>query len=325
MDGSADTNAPRGDELVVSIPNDAGLAAALGEVPGSRIVAWDLLEPPPCDAFDIVVPPYWGGPRRLARLAEVPVRLVQWQSIGYDRVADFLPAGLPLANAATVHEAATAEIAIALVLAAQRGVAGFVRSGDRGVWERPTMRPSLADRRVLLIGYGGVGRAIDARLVGFETTVTRIARTARSVAGPGGEAVPVLGMDGLHEALAEAEIVIVGVPLTDETRGLIDATALAGMPDDALLVNVARGPVVDTEALMAELSTGRLRAALDVTDPEPLPEGHPLWSCPGLLVSPHVGGDATAMLPRMAGLIRRQIEHLLRGERPENLVLGDWP
>jgi len=324
MDGSADTHAPRGDELVVSIPDDTGLAAALGEVPGVRFVTWDLIEPSPCEAFDIVVPPYWGGPRRLARLAEVPVRLVQWQSIGYDRVADYLPEGIPLANAASVHEASTAELAIALALVAQRGVADFVRSGDRGVWERPAMRPSLADRRVLLVGYGGVGKAIDARLTGFETTVTRIARTERSVTGPGGETVPVLGMHGLHQALAEAEIVIVGVPLTDETRGLIDAAALAAMPDDALLVNVARGPVVDTDALMAELNAGRLRAALDVTDPEPLPEGHPLWSCPGLLVSPHVGGDATAMLPRMAGLIRRQIEHLRSGEPPENLVLGDW-
>ncbi len=324
MGEAADTNAPQGDDLVVSIPDDPGLAAELGRVPGVRLVTWDLREPAPCDAFDIVVPPYWGGSRRLAALEGVPVRLVQWQSIGYDRVADFLPAGLPLANAATVHEASTAELALALVLAAQRGLADFVRSGDRGVWERPAMRPSLADRRVLLVGYGGVGKAVEARLAGFETQVTRIARTAREVPGPAGDPVSVLGMGSLHAALAEADIVIVGVPLTDDTRGLIDAAALAAMPDGALLVNVARGPVIDTEALMAELESGRLRAALDVTDPEPLPEGHPLWNCPGLLVSPHVGGDSSAMLPRMARLIRRQIEHLQRGEHPENLVLGRW-
>ncbi|MBL5975118.1 MAG: hydroxyacid dehydrogenase [Candidatus Leucobacter sulfamidivorax] len=317
---NAAANASRDEDLLVSIPNDAGLAAAIGEVPGARLVTWDLDGPPPHEAFDIVMPPYWGGPRRLARLEGVQVRLVQWQSIGYDRVADYLPEGIPLANAASVHEASTAELAIALALVAQRGIADFVRSGDRGVWERPAMRPSLADRRVLIVGYGGVGKAIDARLVGFETSVTRIARTARSEAGPGGEPVPVLGMDRLHEALAEAEIVIVGVPLDAGTRGLIDAAALAAMPDGALLVNVARGAVVDTDALMAELNSGRLRAALDVTDPEPLPEGHPLWSCPGLIVSPHVGGDSTAYVPRMARLLHRQVERMRRGEHPENLV-----
>lgn len=324
MGETVDTNAPQGEDLIVSIPEDSGLNAALGAVAGARFVTWDLLEEPPCEAFDIVVPPYWGGPKRLARLAEVPVRLVQWQSIGFDRVVDYLPAGLPFANAATVHESSTAELALTLTLAAQRGVPEFVRSGDRGAWERPAGRPSLADRRVLLVGYGGVGKAIEARLAGFETTVTRIARTAREETNLAGERVPVLGLDGLHDALATAEIVILGVPLTPDTRGLIDQAALAAMPDGALLVNVARGAVVDTDALIAELNTGRLRAALDVTDPEPLPEGHPLWTCPGLLVSPHVGGDSSAMLPRMAGLIRRQIGHLREGSRPENLVLGQW-
>lgn len=324
MGETVDTNAPQGEDLIVSIPEDSGLNAALGAVAGARFVTWDLLEEPPCEAFDIVVPPYWGGPKRLARLAEVPVRLVQWQSIGFDRVVDYLPAGLPFANAATVHESSTAELALTLTLAAQRGVPEFVRSGDRGAWERPAGRPSLADRRVLLVGYGGVGKAIEARLAGFETTVTRIARTAREETNLAGERVPVLGLDGLHDALATAEIVILGVPLTPDTRGLIDQAALAAMPDGALLVNVARGAVVDTDALIAELNTGRLRAALDVTDPEPVPEGHPLWTCPGLLVSPHVGGDSSAMLPRMAGLIRRQIGHLREGSRPENLVLGQW-
>lgn len=324
MGEAAETHAPQGRDLIVSIPDDPRLIAEMGEVSGARLVTWDLLEAPPYETIDIVVPPYWGGPRRLARLEGFPVRLVQWQSIGYDRVTDFLPEGIPFANAATVHEASTAELALTLTLAAQRGLPEFVRSADRGTWERPVPRPSLADRRVLLIGYGGVGKAIEARLAGFETTVTRIARTARQEANLAEEPVPVLGMESLRTALAAAEVVIVGVPLTDETRGLIDAAALAAMPDGALLVNVARGPVVDTEALVAELNAGRLRAALDVTDPEPLPEGHPLWSCPGLIVSPHIGGDSSAMMPRMAGLIRRQIDHLRRGERPENLVIGEW-
>lgn len=308
-------------ELVVSLPGGEGLGEAIGQVPGVEFVEWDLDGPPPRDHIDIVVPPYWGGNRRLARLVDVGVRLVQWQSIGYNGVERHLPAGVALANAATVHETSTAELALALVLASQRGIPQFVRAGDERSWQLVSY-PSLADRKVLLIGYGGVGRAIEARLSGFEASLTRIARTARTDRNLAGEEVPVLGFDGLHGALADAEVVILAVPLTDETRGLIDASALAAMPDGALLVNVARGPVVDTDALVAELQSGRLRAALDVTFPEPLPEDHPLWACPNALITPHVGGDSSAMLPRMAALIRRQIERMRAGEPPENLKLG---
>lgn len=309
-------------DLVVSLPAE-GLREALGEVPGVEFVEWDLVGPAPRERIDIVVPPYWGGTRQLAALAEVETRLVQWQSIGFNGVAKHLPEGVPLANAATVHETSTAELALALTLAAQRGIPEFVRAGDAHRWELRSF-PSLADRRVLIVGYGGVSQAVEARLAGFETRITRLARTAREERNLAGETVQVRGFAELGDALADAEIVIVAVPLTDETRGMFGAAELARMPDGALLVNVARGPVVDTDALVAELTAGRLRAALDVTDPEPLPADHPLWDCPGALISPHVGGDSTAMLPRMVALIRRQIGKLQAGERPENLVLGEW-
>ncbi|WP_025132767.1 2-hydroxyacid dehydrogenase [Leucobacter sp. PH1c] len=309
-------------DLVVSLPAE-GLREALGEVPGVEFVEWDLVGPAPRERIDIVVPPYWGGTRQLAALADVETRLVQWQSIGFNGVAKHLPEGVPLANAATVHETSTAELALALTLAAQRGIPEFVRAGDAHRWELRSF-PSLADRRVLIVGYGGVSQAVEARLAGFETRITRLARTAREERNLAGETVQVRGFAELGDALADAEIVIVAVPLTDETRGMFGAAELARMPDGALLVNVARGPVVDTDALVAELTAGRLRAALDVTDPEPLPADHPLWDCPGALISPHVGGDSTAMLPRMVALIRRQIGKLQAGERPENLVLGEW-
>lgn len=306
-------------ELVVSLPDDPGLREAIGDVAEVEFVRWNLDGPPPVERIDIVVPPYWGGAKRLQRIAEVTTQLVQWQSIGYNGVDRYLPAGVPLANAATVHETGTAELAVAMTLAMQRGITDFVRENDERVWNLRTF-PSLADRRVLLIGYGGVGKAIEARLSGFETHLTRLATRARTEQNLTGEAVSVLGLDSLYEALADAEIVILAVPLTDDTRGLIDAAALAAMPDGALVVNVARGAVVDTEALAAEVRTGRVRAALDVTDPEPLPEDHELWGLPGVLITPHVGGDSTAMMPRMARLIWRQIEHLKAGETPENLV-----
>ena len=310
-------------ELIVSLPTDPGLREALGDAPGVRFVTWDLDGPAPGPRFDLVVPPYWGGNRQLAQLEGVDTRLVQWQSIGYNGVTRYLPEGVPLANAATVHETSTAELAVALTLAAQRGIPEFVRDGLEHRWDLRSF-PSLADRRVLLIGYGGVSKAIEARLAGFEVDLTRLARTAREEQNLAGETVAVHGFADLHERLAEAEVVILAVPLTAETQGLIDAAALAALPDGALLVNVARGPVVDTAALVAELQAGRLRAALDVTDPEPLPADHPLWDCPGLLVSPHIGGDSSAMLPRMVALIQRQIAHLRAGETPENLVVGEW-
>ncbi|WP_033349080.1 2-hydroxyacid dehydrogenase [Leucobacter salsicius] len=309
--------------IVVSLPSDPGLLEAmqeaLGDTPGVRLVEWDLKTPAPEPTIDLVVPPYWGGERRLANLAGVTTRLVQWQSIGYNGVGRYLPEGLPFANAATVHEPSTAELALALTLASQRGIDTFVRQADARTWDlRPY--PSLADRRVMILGYGGVGKAIDARLQGFEVAVTRIARSARQETGPLGMPVPVHALSELTERLSDTEIVIIGVPLTPETRGLVGAKELAALPDGALVVNVARGPVVDTEALMAELNSGRLRAALDVTDPEPLPEDHPLWDCPNLIVTPHAGGDSSAMMPRMTALIRRQISRLMANESPENLI-----
>ena len=309
--------------VLVSLPSDPGLREAVGDLPGVEFVEWDLEGPALRERFDIVVPPYWGGARPLAQLSEIDVRLVQWQSIGYNGVAKHLPEGVPLANAATVHEGSTAELALSLALAAQRGIPQFVRDAEEERWQLRSL-PSLADRRVLLIGYGGVSKAIEARLAGFEVEITRLARTARRERNLAGDVVEVRGFESLHQSLAEAEVVMLAVPLTDETRGLLDAQALAALPDGALLVNVARGPVVDTAALVQELQSGRLRAALDVTDPEPLPAGHPLWVAPNVLITPHVGGDSSAMLPRMSALIRRQIAHLQRDETPENLVLGSW-
>ncbi|UOE43656.1 2-hydroxyacid dehydrogenase [Agromyces larvae] len=304
--------------LLVTVPGatlrDAVLA--LGPLPdGVELAIWNLDSPAPADSIDLVVPPYMGASPKLAALRGVRTRLVQSQSIGYDDVPAHLPPGHVFANAASVHETSTAELTLALVLAAQRGIPEFVRAASEGRWA-PERRASLADRRVLLVGYGGVGRAIEARLEPFEVELTRVASRARD-----DDRGRIHGIDELPTLLPEAEIVIVGVPLTDATTGLVDAEFLAALPDGALVVNIARGRVADTEAILAEATSGRLRFALDVTDPEPLPEHHPLFALPNVLISPHVGGASTAMMPRMARLVRRQIDRLLADEAPLNVVL----
>ncbi|WP_427115473.1 2-hydroxyacid dehydrogenase [Pseudarthrobacter scleromae] len=301
--------------LQVSLP-DQKLLDALAPTAGVEFFVWDFSGPAPAGRLDIVVPPYMRGPKVLAALESVEIGLVQSQSIGYDGVADVLPAGCVFANAAGVHETSTAELALGMMIASQRGMDDFVRNQATGTWDN-SQRPSLADRRVLLVGYGGVGKAIEARLLPFETHVTRMASREREDSSG-----KIFGIDSLYEQLPLHDIAVVSVPLSEQTRQLVDAKFLAAMPDGALLVNVARGAVADTDALLAETSTGRLRAAVDVTDPEPLPADHPLWTTPGVLITPHVGGASSAMFPRMVRLVQQQIGLMLVGKEPVNVVLG---
>jgi phosphoglycerate dehydrogenase-like enzyme len=215
-----------------------------------------------------------------------------------------------------VHEASTAELALALILASLRGIPGFVRAQDRGVWQGG-FRPALADKNVLIVGYGSIGSAIEDRLAPFE--VARVARVARS--GRTTARGPVHPLTDLPALLPDADVVVLSTPLTEATRGLVNAGFLARMKDGALLVNVARGAVVDTKALLAELESGRITAALDVTDPEPLPADHPLWHAPGVLVTPHVGGPTSAFRPRAERLLVGQLHRFVNHEPPANVVL----
>lgn len=302
--------------LVVSVPTDR-LAADLGELPdGVEVVVWPMDGRPPRERFDIVVPPYMQMAKVLERLEGVPTRLVQSQSIGYEGVDEILPEGLAFANAASVHETSTAELAVGLAIAAQRHLDAFAVDTAAGRWA-PVFTQSLADRRVLLLGYGGVGKAVAARLAAFEVELTVVANRARTEDG-----MPVHGVDELPELLGTAEIVILTLPGGEGTRHIADDAFLSALPDGALVVNVGRGSLVDTEALVDHVRRGRLRAALDVVDPEPLPPGHPLWSLPGVLIAPHVGGASSAMAPRIARLVRAQIDRMVAGEPPLNVVIG---
>ena len=303
---------------VVSLP-DTEWIEMVGPVAGIEAVPWDIVaEPPRRDEIEVVVPPYIGDRAPLRRLEMLPsLRAVQLLTAGYDDVLPLLPPGVTLANAAGVHDASTAELAVALALAALRGVPDMVRAQDRARWVPLGGRPALADKRVLILGYGSIGRAVARRLTGFEVTLTAVASRARA----GDDLVPrVHGIDELPGLLPQHDVVVVIVPLSEATTGLVGRDFLAALPDGALLVNVARGKVVDTDALVEATSTGRIMAALDVTDPEPLPDDHPLWRSPGVLVSPHVGGDTSAFAPRAVALVREQLTSLVRGEPLRNVV-----
>jgi phosphoglycerate dehydrogenase-like enzyme len=248
----------------------------------------------------------------LPRMSSLEV--VQTLTAGVDNIRAHVPDGVTLCSGRGIHDTSAAELALTLILSSLRGVPGFVRAHDRQEW-KPRWRPALADKHVLLVGYGAIGEAIEARLLPFETTVTRVARSARD---------GVHAIEELSDLLPDADVVVLIVPLTDETRGLVDRDFLARMKDGALLVNVARGAVVDTDALTAELKSGRITAAIDVVDPEPLPSDSPLWSAPGLLISPHVGGASSAMWPRAYRLVRDQLHRYADGEDLWNVMSGSY-
>lgn len=284
---------------------------------------WDGGRDYPADpancAFYVV--PYMKGAEVAVRPLDAMsnVRIVQTLSAGIDHVEPglaLLPSGVRLCNAKGVHEASTAELTVALILASLRGFPGFVHGQDKEEW-RSGFYPALADKSVLIVGHGAIGAAIEDRLEPFECArMARVARSARTT-----ERGPVHTLDDLPALLPEADIVIVSTPLNDSTQGLVDADFLAAMPDGALLVNIARGPVVDTKALLSELESGRLHAALDVTDPEPLPAGHPLWHAPHVLITPHVGGSTSAFMPRAKRLLAGQLTRFAAGEPLANVVL----
>jgi phosphoglycerate dehydrogenase-like enzyme len=282
-------------------------------------VAWDSgdPEPPAVGQVRVFVPPYTAGPADLAMMDRMPaLEVVQTLTAGVDSVLPHLPPRVILCNAAGVHDASTAELAVALTLASLRHLDDFARAMPQGRWLY-ARHESLADKRVLVVGFGSIGRAIARRLAGFECEVVAVARSARDEDG-----IPVHPTDALPELLPTADVVILIVPLTEQTRGLADGAFLGRMRDGALLVNVARGPVVDTDALLAECAAGRLRAALDVTDPEPLPAEHPLWRTPGVLVSPHVGGNTSAFLPRARQLVAGQLRRYRAGEPLVNQIVA---
>lgn len=307
-------------KLVVSIPTDRlenDVRQHLGDdvLDQVEFIRWTMEQPTARDRIDLVVPPYMSVENILPHLESVRTQLVQSQSIGYDGVQNVLPAGHVFANASSVHETATSELALALTLAAQRQLPQYVRNQEQAVW-KARFAPSLADRRVTVLGYGGVGKAVVSRLEPFETNITVVASHAREEDGQ-----QVHGIDELSTLLPTTDVLILTLPASDSTIHIINDAALSALPDGALVVNVGRGSLIDTDALVHHVEQGRIRAALDVTDPEPLPADHPLWKSAAVLITPHVGGLASSMQPRIAKLIASQITRLLAHEAPINVVV----
>lgn len=302
-------------EPLVWLPFDP---SELGEVPaGLRYEVVPTLDEVPASVgeVELVVTPYDLGDQLGEAVKGMErLRVVQTLTAGVDAVRASVPAGVTLCNGRGIHDTSTAELAFLLVLAGLRDLPRFVRAQDRREWS-PAWRGALAGKRVAVVGAGSIASALQRRLEAFEAEVTMVGRTARD---------GVRATDELPSLLPEQDVVVLLVPLTDATRGLVDADFLAALPDGALLVNVARGAVVDTDALLAELGTGRLRAALDVFETEPLPDDSPLWDARGLILTPHVGGLSDAMWPRAYRLVREQLERFAAGEPLENVMDGDY-
>lgn len=255
------------------------------------------------------VPHYMGPKPNLSLSQRMPrLEVCQLLTAGFD-VADLIvPPEVTMCNAPGVHDASTSELAVGMVLASLRGIDDAARDMDAGLWNNRA-HLSLADRRVLIIGSGGVGRAIHDRLLPFEVEIRMVARSARD---------GIAGIDQLPTLLPQCDIVIVAIPLDESTRGMVNAEFLRLMTDGALLVNVSRGAVADTSAIIAE--TGRLKFALDVTDPEPLPSEHPLWRCSNVLITPHLGGRTSGFVPRARRLVREQVARWFAGEPLQGVI-----
>lgn len=261
----------------------------------------------------IYIPTYMGGKKSLDPISDLTnLKTVQLLTAGYEDVIPFMRDELTLCNARGVHDFSTSELAVSLILAHYKDHREFAQSQSQGSWNHKTTG-STYGKEIAIIGAGSVAQRLKSMLAPFECKVTMFGQSARD------------GVEAISTAQATVgkfDCVVLLVPLTASTQNLVDAAFLKAMKDGALLVNVARGPVVNTDALCAELASKRLFAALDVTDPEPLTNGHPLWSYENCTVIPHVGGDSTAFEPQARAFLAEQFKRIAQGKQPINII--DW-
>ncbi len=300
--------------LTVLVPDDEGMTV-LAEVPRVLPVRYQWGEPVPAEAAkaEVLIPGKHPPGEELWRTLP-NLKLIQLLSAGAEDWVGKVPDGILLSTCRGAHGGSTAEWVVAALLSMYRRLDVFAAAQREGRWERQTA-DTLQGKRVLVIGAGDLGRHLRRRLEPFDARCTMVGMTARE---------GVHGVQELPALLGLHDVVVLMVPLTSRTRGMVDAAFLAEMRDGAVLANVSRGAVVDTDALVAELTTGRLRAALDVTDPEPPPPGHPLWTAPGLLLTPHIGGSVRGVRGRSYAVAAAEIARYAGGELPDNLVHGEY-
>lgn len=306
----------RGVTITVLVPDEWGVDALSG-VDGVRAVRYEVGRPWPAgaEAARVLVPQFLATDDMSAMLAQLPrLEYVQLLSAGAELWIGKLPEHVLLSTCRGAHGGSTAEWVVGGLLAVYRELPAFDRAREQRKWDYHAT-DTLQGKRVLIVGAGDLGDQLARRLTPFDVEVTMVGRSARE---------GVHGEDELPGLLGEHDAVVLMVPLTSATRGMVDAEVLAAMADGAILVNAARGPVVDTDALVAELGSGRLRAILDVTDPEPLPADHPLWSVGGLLLTPHVGGSCSGQHERSWRVAAAEIARFAAGEQPRNLVHGEY-
>jgi phosphoglycerate dehydrogenase-like enzyme len=259
------------------------------------------------------VPTYMGGRPALELTKKMPnLKVLQMPNAGYDDALEFVREGITLCNGRSIHDDSTAELAVGLTIASLRGFPDFVRNQDKSSWVH-VKNKSINDRRIGIIGFGSIGSTIAKMLSGFSVEILPFTQSGRD---------NTTAISDLDKHLPTLDVVILILPLTAESKHLFNAKRLSLMKDGALLVNVARGPIVDTDALVKELNSGRITAAVDVTDPEPLPSDHPLWRAKGVLISPHVGGNTTAFEKRARKLIESQLNLLAEGKPLNNVIVA---
>jgi phosphoglycerate dehydrogenase-like enzyme len=286
----------------------------LGELPdGVRVEVWDGESAPPdgIDEVRLYVPP-WAPDQAVAEamLRMTSLEVVQALTAGIDHVRPLVPTGVELCDARGVHDGATSEWVLAAILASLRRFPQLVRAQHAASSER-LIADTLDGKRVMILGYGSIGKAVERRLAGFDVELTRVARRAREGVRPVTE---------LDELLPDTDVLIVLVPKEPETLGIVSAGRLASLPAGALVVNAARGGLIDEAALLDEVASGRLHAALDVAEPDPLPASHPLRWADGVMYTPHVAGATRMTFPRIYGFVGSQIRRLAAGAPLENVV-----
>jgi phosphoglycerate dehydrogenase-like enzyme len=302
--------------ITVLVPDDYGMSALAG-IEGVRLIQFDAREPlpPGGEQAEVLIPGFMAQKYTVALIERLPnLKLVQLLSAGSEHWHGKLPDGVLLSICRGAHGGSTAEWVIAALLTIYRELREFEQARTAKRWDQH-VTDTLQDKRILVVGAGDLGQQLKRRLDTFDAQTTLVGNHARD---------GVHGTEALPDLLPHHDAVVLMVPVTAATTGMVDAAFLAGMPDNAILVNAARGQIVHTDALLAELHKGRLRAALDVTDPEPLPADHPLWTAPNLLLTPHVGGAVAGHRKRAYAVVADELARFAAGKEPENLVRGDY-